>query len=97
MTEKTARKRKAPVPKVREAAREYRTKSTKSEESLGEAFWLAFQQLPDEAQGHVIRRMLADPEWFEELADSIISIEREGEPERPYEQVREEMIRNGLL
>ncbi len=96
MTEKTARKRKAPVPKVREAAREYRTKS--QDESLGEAFLATFRALPEDARDAFLTKLLeGHPELREDIYDSIIAIESRGEPTRPYREIREELIRDGLL
>jgi hypothetical protein len=79
---------------VREAAVEYEAGSS---ESIVEVFWMAFSGLSKDAQQAFLRKLLEDPEWFEDLADSIAIMETRGEPTRPYREVREELIREGLL
>jgi hypothetical protein len=79
-------------PKVSEAAVEYEAKS-----SLAEVFWVAFKALSPEDQGAFLRKMLDDEFWYEEIADALAVIETEGEPTRPYREVREELLREGLL
>ncbi len=78
---------------VRERAATYETPSR----SLAEVFWLAFQALPEDDRNAFLSRLLADSEVYEELADAVAIIEARQEPSRPYEEFREEMIREGLL
>lgn len=94
MTEKATKKRKAPVTKVREAAVEYGASAA----TLGEAFLSAFRALPEEARDAFLTKLLAeDPQLREDIYDSILIIEARGEPTRPYREIREELIRDGLL
>ena len=65
--------------------------------SMAEVFWLAFKSLSADDQGAFLERLLNDPEWYEEVADAVIAIEREGEPSRPYEEFEVELRREGRL
>jgi len=76
---------------VREATATYEATS------MAEVFWTAFQSLSQEQQGAFLKKLLDDPEWYEEIADAVAMIETEGEPTRPYREVREELVREGLL
>lgn len=80
---------------LREAAPEYKARA--DAESLGEVFWLAFQALPEDARDAFLSKLLDDPELREDLFDSIIMIERRDEPTQPYREIREELVRDGLL
>jgi hypothetical protein len=79
-------------PKVSEAAVEYETKS-----SMAEVFWVAFKALSPEDQGAFLRKMLDDPEWYEEIADAVAIIEGENDSYRPFEEFEEELRREKLL
>lgn len=85
------KKRNGAKAKVAEAAAEYRT------QALGEVFWLAFQQLSEDDQGAFVNKLLEDPEWFEDIYDSISIIQARNEPSRPFEEFEEELRRDGLL
>lgn len=85
-TAKTAKQ-----PMVAEAAVEYETRP------IAEVFWPAFKELSREDQGAFPRKVMEDPFWFEDLADAIAIMETRGEPTRPHMEIREEMIRDGLL
>ena len=88
-------KRKAGKPSartVREPVAPYQTRAP-----LAEVLWLAFQSLPAEEQAEFLKKLLDDPEWYEELADAVAIIEARQEPTRPYEEFREELKREGLL
>lgn len=85
------KKRNGAKAKVAEAAAEYRT------HALGEVVWLAYRALSEEDKEVFFKHLLADPELREDLMDTIIAMERRNEPTRPYREVREEMIREGLL
>jgi hypothetical protein len=88
-----SKKRKA-TSKVAEAARKYTPSSAKAKPgALGEALWEMLEKLSDEEQGAFIRRMLSTPEWREEIGDSIIVIESNGEPTRPIEEFFAELER----
>ncbi len=91
MTEKR-KAGKASARGVREPVAPYETRMP-----LAEVLWLAFQSLSAEEQADFLRKLLDDPEWYEELADAVAVIEARGEPTRPYEEVREELLREGLL
>ena len=78
-------------PMVREAAAAYEVRE------IAEVFWLAFKSLSAEDQGAFLDRLLRDPEFFEDIADSILIIEREHEPSRPFEEFVEELRREGRL
>ena len=77
---------------VREPAAPYETRAP-----LAEVLWLALQSLSAEEQAEFLRKLLDDPEWYEELADAVAIIEARQEPTRPYEEFREELKREGLL
>ena len=76
---------------VREAAAAYEVSS------MAEVFWAAFQSLSQEQQGAFLKKMLDDPEWYEEIADAVAIIETRGEPTVPYRAFREELRREGRL
>ena len=76
--------------KAAEAAAEYRT------QALGEVFWLAFQQLSEDDQGAFLRRLFEDPDWFEDIYDSIAIIQARKDPTRPFEEFEEELRSEGL-
>lgn len=76
---------------VREPAVTYSTRP------LSEVMWLAFASLSEEDRTAFLQRLLDDPDTFEDLADSIMIIERRDEPSRPYEEFHEELKREGLL
>jgi len=82
---------KANKPTVREATVAYET------HSIAEVFWIAFQSLSQEQQGAFLNRLLRDPEVYEDIADTMLAIEREAEPSRPYEEFEAELIREGRL
>jgi hypothetical protein len=65
--------------------------------SIAEVFWLAFKSLSPEDQGAFLERLLRDPEFYEDVADMILIIEREHEPSRPFEEFVEELRREGRL
>ncbi|MDO8614738.1 MAG: hypothetical protein Q7T33_03250 [Dehalococcoidia bacterium] len=76
---------------IRERGAAYKTRSA------GEELWRAFQALPDEERAVFLRKLLDDDALREDLADSIVMIEREGEPSRPFEEFVEELRREGRL
>jgi len=76
---------------VREAAAAYEVSS------MAEVFWAAFQSLAQEQQGAFLKKLLDDPEWYEEIADTVAAIEGRSEPTRPYEEFAEELRRAGRL
>lgn len=78
-------------PMVREAAVAYEA------HSVAEVFWIAFQSLSQEQQGAFLRKLLDDPQWYEEIADAVAVIESREEPTRPYEEFAEELRRKGRL
>ena len=65
--------------------------------SVAHVFWIAFQSLSQEEQGAFLRKLLDDPEWYEEIADAVAIIESRDEPTRPYEEFAEELRRDGRL
>jgi hypothetical protein len=79
---------------VAEAAPAYEATSSPS---IAEVFWIAFKALPEEAQGAFLRKMLDDPEWYEEIEDSISILRGREEPSRPFEEFEEELKREGRL
>jgi hypothetical protein len=81
----------AKQPMVREATAAYEVTS------MAEVSWTAFQSLSQEQQSAFLKKLLDDPEWYEEIADAVAMIETEGEPTRPYREVREELVRESLL
>jgi hypothetical protein len=64
---------------------------------MGEVVWLAFQQLTEDDQRLFCERLLAEPEWYEDMYDAIMSIQARKEPARPYREVQQELRRDGLL
>jgi len=78
-------------PMVREALATYEVRS------MAEVFWLAFKSLPSEDQEAFLEHLLNDPDFYDDIADSVIAIEREGEPSRPYEEFEAELRREGRL
>jgi len=76
---------------VREGVVTYETRS------MAQVFWLAFKSLSSEDQGAFLERLLNDPEHYDDIADTVIAIEREGEPSRPYEEFEAELRREGRL
>jgi hypothetical protein len=92
-------------PQAAEAKAAYRTRPRRRatasaaktpERPLGEVFWLAFQQLSEDDQGAFLRRLLEDPDWFEDIYDSIAIIQARKGPTRPFEEFEEELRREGL-
>lgn len=79
------------TPKVAEAAPEYRAKP------LSETFWLAFQELPDLDRVAFFERLIEDEELREDLLDSIVIMNRRGEPASDYKEFEKELRRDGLL
>jgi len=75
---------------VREAAVAYEP------HSVAHVFWIAFQSLSQEEQGAFLRKLLDDPEWYEEISDAVTMIESENEPARPFEEFEEELRREKL-
>jgi hypothetical protein len=59
--------------------------------SLGEALWNFFQTLPEAEQGVFARKLLADPEWYEDICDSIAVVQANKEPGRPFEEFEAEL------
>ena len=87
-------KKRRATPKVAEAAPSYKARSSKTPTgSLGEALWKFFQTLPEEEQSVFARKLLADPEWYEDIYDSISIIQSNGEPTRPFEEYVAEVER----
>lgn len=90
-----------------EAVAKYRTKGASTRRAtkkaspasppMGEVFWLAFQQLSDEEQGVFVQKLFDDPEWYEDIYDAVMSNIARKESARPYSEVQEELIRDGLL
>jgi len=78
-------------PAIREAAVAYEP------HSVAEVFWIAFQSLSQEQQGAFLRKLLDDPEWYEEISDAVAVIESRDEPTRPFEEFEEELRREGRL
>jgi hypothetical protein len=78
-------------PMIREGTATYEIRS------MAEVFWLAFKSLSADDQGAFLERLLNDPEFFEDIADSVIAIEREAEPSRPYDEFEAELRREGRL
>jgi hypothetical protein len=81
----------AKTPMVREAAVAYEP------HSVAKVFWIAFQSLSQEEQGAFLRKLLDDPEWYEEVADAVAMIESQDEPARAFEEFEEELRREKLL
>jgi hypothetical protein len=86
-----ATKKRNASPKVAEAAPEYGAKP------VSETFWLAFQELPDLDRVAFFERLIEDEELREDLLDSIVIMNRRGEPTRPFEEFVEELRRDGRL
>ncbi|MBI2912810.1 MAG: hypothetical protein HYY03_02685 [Chloroflexi bacterium] len=91
MTEKR-KAGKATTRPVREPVAPYETRAP-----LAEVLWLALKSLSADEQAEFLRKLLGDPDWYEELADAVAIIEARQEPTRPYEEFREELKREGLL
>ena len=64
---------------------------------MGEVFWRAFQSLSAEEKRAVVERLLKDPAFREDLLDIALILQRQNEPSRPYEEIREELRREGKL
>lgn len=100
-----AKKRDLTATKLGEAKAEYRARPQRRKSrtaktpqpALGEVFWLAFQQLSEDDQQVFIRRLFDDPDWFEDIYDSIMTFEAKKGRGRPYEKFEEELRREGLL
>lgn len=86
-----AKKRNGSKPKAAKAAAEYRTRA------LGEVFWLAYQELPEEDKEVFFEHLLADPDLREDLWDTLVVMSRKDEPTRPYEEFEKELRDEGLL
>ena len=82
---------------LREGAPVYRTAKTADTASLADALWMIIQALSEDDRAELFSRMLQDQEWREDLYDAILIIESRGEPTRPYQEIREELVREGLL
>lgn len=76
-------KKRRATPKVAEAAPSYTAAKTGS---LGEALWELFLKLPEDDEGAFFEKMLEDPQWREDISDTIIIIESRGEPTRPFDE-----------
>lgn len=77
------------------AARSGTTRSRKSPSkpgAIGEALWNFFSMLSKDEQSAFARRLLADPEWFEDIYDSISVIEADKEPSRPLDEYMAEYL-----
>ncbi len=76
---------------VREAVASYEPRS------MAQVFWLACQSLFKDDQGAFLTRLLKDAELREDILDSILILERQNEPSRPYEEFADELRREGRL
>jgi hypothetical protein len=85
-------KKRRSTPKVAEAAREYRTRAAKTG-ALGEALWNLLQRLPEEEQSAFAKKLMNDPEWYEDIYDTIAIDEASKEPGRPLEEYIAEVER----
>lgn len=100
-----AKKRDMTATKLGEVKAEYRTRPKRAKSRVariqqpvwGEVFWLAFQQLSADDQRAFIGRLFEDPDWFEDIYDSIMTFEAKKERGRPYEEFEKELRREGLL
>jgi len=54
-------------------------------EAKAEVFWMAFKGLPKRERQSVIKRLLKDTEFMEDLIDIAILEQRRDEPSRPLE------------
>jgi hypothetical protein len=87
----TARSRRT-TTKTKKAARPYSARSGKTMTgALGEALWKMFQSLPDEDQSAFAQKMMNDPEWYEDIYDTIAMIQASKEPGRPFEEFEAEL------
>lgn len=66
-------------------------------EATAEVFLLAFRSLPKVERAAVVSRLLADPDFREDLVDIALMAQREAEPSRPYEEFVEELRLEGRL
>jgi hypothetical protein len=59
--------------------------------------WAAFEALSPDQRGDFLARLVEDDELREDLLDSIVMVQRRGQPSRPYEEFVEELRREGRL
>ena len=59
-------------------------------ESRSEVFWMAFRSLSQKERRAIVRRLLQEPEFMEDLMDIAIIEQRKGEPARPFREYLEE-------
>lgn len=55
-------------------------------EAKGAVFWMAFASLSRKEKRAVLERLLADKEFREDLLDIATTLQREGEPTRPFRE-----------
>lgn len=59
-------------------------KTKASSTAIAEVFWTAFQALPKSEQQAVVRRLVSDEEFRNDLLDIATFKKRQGEPSRPF-------------
>ena len=59
-------------------------------EARSEVFWMAFQSLPKAERKRVLRRLLRESEFMEDLIDIAVAKSRSEEPVRPFDEYLEE-------
>jgi hypothetical protein len=74
-----------------------REPATRYETGRAAEVWAAFESLSPEEREAFLGRLLEDDDLREDLMDSIVMIERRGEPGRPFEEFVQELRREGSL
>jgi hypothetical protein len=57
-----------------------------AKEATAEVFWTAFRALPKKEREAVVKRLLGDKEFMEDLIDIVILEQREKEPSRSLDE-----------
>ena len=66
-------------------------------EATAEVFYTAFKALPSRERESVIKRMMDDRLFREDIADILIAIQREKERSEPYDRLRKSLKESGRL
>jgi hypothetical protein len=66
-------------------------------EATAEVFYMAFRALPSREKDSVIRKLLEDRLFREDMGDILVAIQRESERSESYDRVRKILKESGRL
>ena len=55
-------------------------------EATAEVYWTAFHSLPKKSKEAVVKKLLRDKEFMEDLVDIVVFDQRQKEPSRPLDK-----------